>query len=820
MAETDPTKLSYESIREVIEQAIRRRDIAEALRRRNPEVYELWVSEGIKKIFENDLHHSFLEAIGSPVYGGIHYVSHYLGRWFRFNFKGKDDIGIEDGIGKTNINLLERAYERVPTKFNLLTFEDLKKNSQIMYSFLEGSGGDRIFALSEDHMNAILHCLHQSSNYFEFFSGGPFVWKVDSQVRSAETFNDWLQEKGNAHPRDTIKDLLKDWYTNCLAPNIVVGRKPFDQEAELDYDHLFRLLSFSIAYTLFAWETYRKEKDEGEEFPYHFGLVLPIRYVESEANEDGQAQKSSIDVMGGFGGLYKEVPKEKDREGNLKNLQEFLEILFNYLNGIEAEVLRIVPSKVSVQAEDTIRLCSDVSSSSRIVEDRSKYAKCLIKRIEDQQKEFKDRYRKQGFCKDCHATFHGTFKGKGMCYCDRVKESILNKLKLKGEWGKRLIGGSEVFISFIEKVTQAIYEEWPSFLEKVVPDRQKRSDEQEDEPKGYVGTIFIYGEEGVGKQIIPRILHCANPRFYCINYLGRSLYQAWREAEDDFWATLRATFRISQHEPPDLKAIEDPKSTQISSLLSYIMSQVGSRKFLRLGKNLTSGILNWRQNFVDLNAAAFDKTEFNTTLFGNRTDGAPGYIQKMSILAGTIFLDEIDKANPEEVNKLLKVIEDPFEYEVILPRKDSTDRYIAGGNKATTNLMFIFNSNKKWEEMNRSGRFSSAFIYRIGKHRFTIPPLRERREDIALFLCHELGKWRDPQIKIIDPHGLRLLCELPWPNNYRGLMGFLGTLKTERQLRGIKSSRISFDEILESLRILELVQSRSHKKSSPESEEM
>jgi len=128
------------------------------------------------------------------------------------------------------------------------------------------------------------------------------------------------------------------------------------------------------------------------------------------------------------------------------------------------------------------------------------------------------------------------------------------------------------------------------------------------------------------------------------------------------------------------------------------------------------------------------------------------------------------------------------------------------------NIQTIFASNKQLSELKDIG-FNEAIIYRICQNYFEIPPLRERKEDIAIFINYYIWKnnykiendkiSQDPDkgcIKYIDLKGLRLLCELKWSDNYRGVKGFINDLLSDRKRRRIHTHEISFEEIFECIK--------------------
>ena len=80
--------------------------------------------------------------------------------------------------------------------------------------------------------------------------------------------------------------------------------------------------------------------------------------------------------------------------------------------------------------------------------------------------------------------------------------------------------------------------------------------------------------------------------------------------------------------------------------------------------------------------------------------------------------------------------------------------------------------------------------------------------DIAVFVNAQMRKLNrsvveDHRIRRIDAHVMRLLCELPWPDNYRGLQGLLTDVFEERNRAGIQHPDLTFNMVVEGLRRLE-----------------
>jgi DNA-binding NtrC family response regulator len=127
---------------------------------------------------------------------------------------------------------------------------------------------------------------------------------------------------------------------------------------------------------------------------------------------------------------------------------------------------------------------------------------------------------------------------------------------------------------------------------------------------------------------------------------------------------------------------------------------------------------------------------------------------------GTLFLDEIGDISLKTQVDLLRVLEDKQVCRV-------------GGNKMIpVDFRLIAATNRNLENMVKEGSFREDLYYRLNVFAITIPPLRERREDIPLLAEHFLQKFArsmNRHVSGISPEAMRLLCSYDWPGNIREL---------------------------------------------------
>jgi len=127
---------------------------------------------------------------------------------------------------------------------------------------------------------------------------------------------------------------------------------------------------------------------------------------------------------------------------------------------------------------------------------------------------------------------------------------------------------------------------------------------------------------------------------------------------------------------------------------------------------------------------------------------------------GTIFLDEIGEMPLELQSKLLRFIQDGEFERLGNPRTIKVD------------VRIIAASNRNLEEEIRNGRFREDLFYRLNVFPITIPPLRQRPEDIPLLVHHFIAKFNKKmgkKIESISKETMKALQEYSWPGNVREL---------------------------------------------------
>ena len=176
-----------------------------------------------------------------------------------------------------------------------------------------------------------------------------------------------------------------------------------------------------------------------------------------------------------------------------------------------------------------------------------------------------------------------------------------------------------------------------------------------------------------------------------------------------------------------------------------------------------------RNRFVALNCAAIPSTLLESELFGYEKGAFTGALNQtvgrfQAADRGTLFLDEIGDLPLELQPKLLRVLQEK-QFERL------------GGNQThQVDVRVIAATNQDLGRMVRERRFRADLYYRLNVFPMMLPPLRERREDIALLAEHFVEKFARQQGKGIDTIPDDVMAALErhdWPGNVRELQNVI-----------------------------------------------
>jgi len=210
-----------------------------------------------------------------------------------------------------------------------------------------------------------------------------------------------------------------------------------------------------------------------------------------------------------------------------------------------------------------------------------------------------------------------------------------------------------------------------------------------------------------------------------------------------------------------LKRVEDVAATDSSILIT---GETGTGKEL-IARAIHHLSKRRQRALIKVNCAALPAGLIESELFGHEKGAFTGAVSKRIgrfelADGGTLFLDEIGELPQEIQAKLLRILQE-FEFERI-------------GSMQTirVNIRVIAATNQNLEDAVRKNTFRADLYYRLNVFPIHLPPIRERKEDIAplaRFFVNKYMTMMNKQIREIAPETLDRLMEYPWPGNIREL---------------------------------------------------
>jgi transcriptional regulator with GAF, ATPase, and Fis domain len=195
-----------------------------------------------------------------------------------------------------------------------------------------------------------------------------------------------------------------------------------------------------------------------------------------------------------------------------------------------------------------------------------------------------------------------------------------------------------------------------------------------------------------------------------------------------------------------------------------LLGETGTGKGV-VARAIHSSSTRKERSMITVNCATLPANLIESELFGRERGAFTGAIARQIgrfELAdkGTIFLDEIGEMPLELQAKLLRVLQDGEFERVGSPRTIKTD------------VRIIAATNRNLEHEIKSGRFREDLYYRLNVFPITVPPLRQRKEDIPLLVNHFVTKFNKKigkRIETVSKDTLNILQEYHWPGNVREL---------------------------------------------------
>jgi DNA-binding NtrC family response regulator len=176
-----------------------------------------------------------------------------------------------------------------------------------------------------------------------------------------------------------------------------------------------------------------------------------------------------------------------------------------------------------------------------------------------------------------------------------------------------------------------------------------------------------------------------------------------------------------------------------------------------------------RGKFVAVNVAGLDDTMFSDTLFGHVAGAYTGALKARAGLieeaaGGTLFLDEIGALDLPAQVKLLRLLQEGEYYP------------LGADQLRLSNARVVAATNADLHQKQQDGSFRKDLYYRLLTHHVSLPPLRERREDIPLLVDHILGSFAGTDsgpVPKLSAGALKMLSTYRFPGNVRELQALL-----------------------------------------------
>jgi diguanylate cyclase (GGDEF)-like protein len=171
------------------------------------------------------------------------------------------------------------------------------------------------------------------------------------------------------------------------------------------------------------------------------------------------------------------------------------------------------------------------------------------------------------------------------------------------------------------------------------------------------------------------------------------------------------------------------------------------------------------QTLISVNCAALTETILESELFGHEKGSFTG-ADKLKIglfesaKGGTIFLDEIGEMPMKTQAKFLRVLQ------------NKKIMRVGSSKEIPVDVRIIAASNKNLEESIERGLFREDLFYRLNAITITVPPLRERKEEIPALVQNFIKLFNgenNKSVQSVSPDAMEILCQYDWPGNIREL---------------------------------------------------
>jgi DNA-binding NtrC family response regulator len=236
------------------------------------------------------------------------------------------------------------------------------------------------------------------------------------------------------------------------------------------------------------------------------------------------------------------------------------------------------------------------------------------------------------------------------------------------------------------------------------------------------------------------------------------------------------TLRANQAQPYSFDRIVGSSGAlvTIKSLMRKIAASPASTVLLNgesgTGKDLAAKVIHYNSDraqkpFMNITCSALPESLLESELFGHEKGAFTGADrQKRGLLetadGGTVFLDEIGEMVPGLQAKLLRFLE------------EKTFKRVGGAADIRVDVRVVAATNRKLEDEVRAGRFREDLFYRLNVLPITLPPLRDRADDVPLLVDFYIDSYNTEfrkHVRGVAPDAMKRLQSHGWPGNIREL---------------------------------------------------
>ncbi|XVG96134.1 sigma-54-dependent transcriptional regulator [Eubacteriales bacterium KG127] len=222
-----------------------------------------------------------------------------------------------------------------------------------------------------------------------------------------------------------------------------------------------------------------------------------------------------------------------------------------------------------------------------------------------------------------------------------------------------------------------------------------------------------------------------------------------------------------------------------SNISVLILGESGVGKEV-VARYIHDNSLRKHKDFVAVNCQEYSEGLIESELFGHEKGAFTGAIKQKKgkfemANGGTLFLDEIADVSLNTQVKLLRVLE------------NNQFERVGGCQKIKLDARLISATNKDLDRIISDGKFREDFLYRLNGIMLRIPPLRERIEDLEMFIeyfTNKISQDMNKQIEYIDDKIVNFLRNYDFPGNIRELRTII-----ERLIVLSENGKIEFDDV-------------------------